>query len=183
MSNKERIVEVFKSEYVRLESFVRSILDQNYEGVEPGDIIQDVALNLFSRPDVDGLIENYTSYIYRSVRNRIYNLRSRRKPVDPISSFQDEKDEESIILKKIPENSEGVTYWESEEMQSKLMEAIGSLAPHERMIIIETEYRNRSFESVSREWDIPVGTLLARKHRALSKLRKILEIDKQKFNT
>jgi len=31
-----------------------------------------------------------------------------------------------------------------------------------------------TYEELSEEWDVPVGTLLSRKHRALSKLHKIL---------
>jgi len=37
-----------------------------------------------------------------------------------------------------------------------------------------TEFENRTYEELSEEWDVPLGTLLSRRHRALSKLNKII---------
>ena len=63
---------------------------------------------------------------------------------------------------------------EYEELQRKMFEAIEQLKPEEKAVVIETEFNNRTFNELSKGWDIPVGTLLARKHRALGKLHKIL---------
>ena len=56
------------------------------------------------------------------------------------------------------------------------------LKPDERDIIVETEFNGRSFNDLSIEWNTPVGTLLARKHRALGKLQKELQNEKKKYN-
>jgi DNA-directed RNA polymerase specialized sigma24 family protein len=36
-------------------------------------------------------------------------------------------------------------------------------------------FEGKTIKELSHEWNIPVGTLLSRKHRALAKLRNILE--------
>jgi RNA polymerase sigma-70 factor (ECF subfamily) len=56
-----------------------------------------------------------------------------------------------------------------------LKETISQLRPDEQAVIIATEFENQTYEDLSEDWDIPIGTLMSRKHRALSKLQKILE--------
>jgi len=36
---------------------------------------------------------------------------------------------------------------------------------------VATEFDGRSFRELSEEWQVPIGTLLARKSRALQKIR------------
>jgi RNA polymerase sigma factor (sigma-70 family) len=182
MSAKESLSEVFRKEYRKLQSLVRFSVREVYEGMEPEDVIQEVALNIFSKPDFNILIENYTGYIYQAVRNRIRNLQSRQKPVQPLSKVYSEDIDSSRFLNNLTNEDESQNYWEDSEMQEKLKEAISQLAPHEQMIIYETEYNKQTFESLSQAWDVPVGTLLARKHRALTKLRKTLQPEKEKLN-
>jgi RNA polymerase sigma-70 factor (ECF subfamily) len=182
MSTKESLSEVFRKEYRKLQSLVRFSVREVYEGMEPEDIIQEVALNILSKPDFNLLVENYTGYIYQAVRNRIRNLQTRQKPVRPLSKIHAENNDSLRFLNSITAEEEGQYYWENPGMQEKLKEAISQLAPHEQMIIYETEYNKQTFESLSQAWDVPVGTLLARKHRALTKLRKTLQPEKEKLN-
>ena len=55
-----------------------------------------------------------------------------------------------------------------------LQQAILQLRPDEQAVVIATEFENQTYEELSQEWEVPIGTLLSRKHRALSKLHKIL---------
>jgi RNA polymerase sigma-70 factor (ECF subfamily) len=150
--------------------------------MEPEDIIQEVALNILSKPDFNLLVENYTGYIYQAVRNRIRNLKTRQKPVRPMSKVQTEERNASFFINSLTSEEDELSYWQDPEMQDKLKEAISQLAPHEQMIIFETEFNEQSFDSLSQAWNVPVGTLLARKHRALAKLKKILQPEKEKLN-
>ena len=59
-------------------------------------------------------------------------------------------------------------------MRSKIYEAIDSLPDEQKAVFIETELNGRSFRDLSDEWGIPMGTLLARKSRALLKIRESL---------
>ena len=55
-----------------------------------------------------------------------------------------------------------------------LRQAISELRPDEQAVIIATEFEDRTYEELSEEWDVPMGTLMSRKHRSLSKLHRIL---------
>ena len=82
---------------------------------------------------------------------------------------------------KETEQEEPLIY-QDETMQQKLMLAIEKLNPAERELIRKTDYEEYTFQELADEWGIPIGTLLARRHRALGKLRKMLQEDFNMFN-
>ena len=63
---------------------------------------------------------------------------------------------------------------EKQEMLHHMFAVIELLNEDEKAVIFETEFEGRSFQELSTEWDIPIGTLLARKSRALEKVRQML---------
>ncbi len=48
------------------------------------------------------------------------------------------------------------------------------LADEEKAVVLATEIEGRTFKELAADWDVPIGTLLARKSRALGKIRKRL---------
>ena len=56
-----------------------------------------------------------------------------------------------------------------------MFEAIAGLSDEHKAVVIETEFNGRGYKELSEAWGIPQGTLLARKHRAISKVRQALE--------
>ncbi len=42
-------------------------------------------------------------------------------------------------------------------------------------VIVETEFNEKTFMELSMLWNVPVGTLLARKHRGIRAIREKLE--------
>jgi len=62
----------------------------------------------------------------------------------------------------------------NQDLESKLINAIQQLKPEQQEIIIETEYKNSSFDELSAKWKVPTGTLLSRKSRAINKLKQII---------
>jgi len=157
----------------RLVGYVRHYIED--AGDRDGeDIVQDVALRLLDRPDVLAPIEALSSYVYQSLRNRVIDyLRSRRTMLSLDEPIEEEDgqsfayqlaDEIYIIEKEIARS----------ELKTKIFEAIDGLSDMEKAIIIETEVNGRNFRELSEEWETPVGTLLARKSRALAKARELL---------
>jgi RNA polymerase sigma factor (sigma-70 family) len=61
---------------------------------------------------------------------------------------------------------------ESSHDLSKLM---GGLNEDERRLIFATEIQGQTFRELAEDWNVSVGTLLSRKSRALSKIKKQLE--------
>ncbi len=174
------IRDFFKKEYNKLINYVHGYLNELSYSVDAEDIIQDVALNIYSKADINAPIENLAAYAYRSVKNKIIDIRRRKRERLSIEDFNNKKNE-NILAETVPVDEEK-DFYKDENVYEKMIEALDKLKSQERDIIIETEFNSRSFNELSVEWDTPVGTLLARKHRALSKLQKILQAEKKKYN-
>ncbi len=156
-----RVAEFFRKEHKKLVNYVRSRIDDAADR-EAEDIVQDVMLNLFDKADISIPIENLAAYIYQSLRNRIVDLFRKRKEVDSLEkAVQDSGHDPGRIF-------------ENKQLQDMVFEALESLNADERDLIMATEFDDRSFRELSEEWGVPLGTLLARKSRALKKMRKKL---------
>ncbi len=170
---KKSLDRFFRNEYQKLVNFVRKNLDERYYEASPEDIIQDVALGLVDKLDLDTQIGNLTGYIYRSVKNKIIDYQKKKQRTVSIENFTDRKNENYLLNTVTDETlAEENDYADIEP--EMLQQAIAQLRPDEQAVIIATEFEQRSYEELSMEWDIPMGTLLSRKHRALSKLHKLL---------
>ncbi len=169
---KKSLDRFFRDEYHKLVNFVRKNLDDRFFDTSPEDIVQDVALGLIGKLDLDAQIGNLTGYIYRSVRNKIIDLRQKKQRSVSIENFTDRQNE-NYLLNSIQD--ETVTENDYSDIEPEmLLLAIAQLRPDEQAVIIATEYEGQTYEELSEEWEVPVGTLLSRKHRALSKLHTIL---------
>ncbi|MFZ4521032.1 MAG: RNA polymerase sigma factor [Bacteroidales bacterium] len=170
---KKSLDRFFRNEYQKLVNFVRKNLDDRYFEASPEDIIQDVAVGLIDKLDLDTQIGNLTGYIYRSVRNRIIDYQQKKQRNVSIERFTDPKNGNYLLNTVADETlAEEQDYMNIEP--EMLQQAISQLRPDEQAVIIATEFERQTYEELSAEWDVPVGTLLSRKHRALSKLHKIL---------
>ena len=172
---KERIADFFRSEHRRLVSYVRRWIDDTAER-DGEDILQDVALNIFDRADVTIPIEYLSAYVYQALRNRIIDFIKKRKiPVISLDG-EDGYDPTSTLSELIIDWRYDVeTEYEKEDLYARIYEAVNALDDPHKAVVVETEFKGRTFRELSREWGIPIGTLLARKSRALKKIRKVLE--------
>jgi RNA polymerase sigma-70 factor (ECF subfamily) len=170
---KKSLDRFFRKEYQKLVNFVRKNLEDRFFEASPEDIIQDVALGLIDKLDLDTQIGNLTAYIYRSVRNRIIDYQKKKQYNVSIESFKDRKNENYLLNTLADETlAEENDYTDVEP--ELLQHAISQLRPDEQAVIMATGFEHRTYEELSDEWDVPIGTLLSRRHRALSKLHRIL---------
>jgi RNA polymerase sigma factor (sigma-70 family) len=170
---KKSLDRFFRSEYQKLLNFVRKNLEERYFEASPEDIVQDVALGLIDKLDLDTQIGNLTAYIYRSVKNKIIDYRKKKQRNVSIETFTDRKNGNYLLNNVSDEISDEEKDY-SDIGPELLQRAISQLRPDEQAVIIANEFEQRSFEDLSLEWDVPLGTLLSRKHRALAKLYRIL---------
>jgi len=156
-----RLVKFIQRERKALVGYVRRrIEDAGDQDAE--DIVQDVIVSIFDRADPTVPVQNLAAYIYRALRNTIIDrLRKRR---------------ETVALSDAAMASGGDPLEEAErgEMLDLVFEAMDKLSVGEKAVILATEFEGRSFKDLAEEWDVPLGTLLARKSRALDKIRKQL---------
>jgi RNA polymerase sigma factor (sigma-70 family) len=171
---KISIVEFLTTERGRLIRYVRHLIDDAAER-DGEDIVQDVALNLFSRADVLMPIETLSAYVYQSLRNRVIDYLRRRRDVVSLDESIDEDGESSLVQQlseTMPDGEKKVT---RDELRKSIVSAIDHLPGEQKAVVIETELNGRSFRDLAKEWGIPIGTLLARKSRALAKIRESLQ--------
>ena len=173
--HKEKLADFFRRERRRLIGYVKRWIEDTAER-DGEDIVQDVAFNLFNKADVTEPIENLTAYVYQALRNRTIDLlRKRRGKV--VSLDMEANSGTNLTLSDLILDSHigADKEMEKKELHHQLIQAIDSLNEKDRAIVIETEFNSRSFRELSEQWKIPIGTLLARKSRALRKIRKTLE--------
>ena len=142
-------------------SYVRGWIADTAER-DAEDVVQDVIERLFEKEDMGSPIVDLSAYLYRSLRNRVIDLY--RKPRRSA---------------ELPEDLSDIRFEASEEMDREeareaLFDAIGDLPPAQREVLVATELEGRSFKDLAEEWQTPIGTLLARKHRAIQALRESL---------
>ena len=170
-SNKSRISELVAGSYRRLVSFVQHKIQDSADR-SGEDIVQDVVLNLLNKADVIAPVENLSAYMFKALRNRIID--ELRKPKRKIESLDRQTKADSglkladLIRDLKADPSEAL---EKEEQLNRIYNAMLDLPEKQKMVIIETEFKGRTFKELSRDLKIPVGTLLANKSRGLKAIR------------
>jgi RNA polymerase sigma factor (sigma-70 family) len=158
------LTEFFTREWRSLVRTVRRWLSDASEW-DAEDVVQDVAESLFESADLAAPILDLSAYVYRALRNRVVDLyRARRLEVDPDglpAALSDQRAEASRAL-------------ESRELRERLFDAIDRLPAEQRAVFLATELEGCKFRELARLWQVPLGTLLARKSRAVRALRSAL---------
>jgi RNA polymerase sigma factor (sigma-70 family) len=160
-TQKKRIAGFFATEWNRLVGYVRAWLDDTAER-DAEDVVQDLVESMYERADVTEPVEDLSAYIYRSLRNRIVDAYRRRRRTEELP--EDLEDMAPLIEDEL----------ESDERREELYAAIDELPAAQRDVLVATELEGRAFKELAAEWHVPIGTLLARKHRAMQALRDAL---------
>jgi len=159
----------FKEEYQSLKRYVRSKIDYTAES-DAEDIIQDVALKIFSRP-IDALpIKNIGGFVYGAIRNKIIDVMRVKK-----ERIYDEKAVEDLwtAFADLFYGATDNNY--PEHLKDSLKNAVMNLKPVYRDIVLAVDFEGYTYKEIAEETGIPEGTLMSRRHRAMSLLLKNLE--------
>lgn len=159
--NNHKLNHFFKAEYQHLKSYVKSRISESADR-DAEDIIQDVALNLFSRNNTSP-ITNVAGFVYGSIKNKIVDIMRTRKPSSDIA---DEEEDRLIDLMDWLYEQADNAY--SERMKHELKRAIAMLPANYREVILAVDFEKLSYKQLSEETGISQGTLMSRRHRALS---------------
>ena len=147
--------------------------------MEVEDIVSGMMTDLFDKVDISEQVENIGAYIYRSIQNRTIDyLRRKKKGVsfDDSGTDTEDKREQSSLEPKYDMQDE-IDSWDTRE---RLVAALDRLEANQRAIWVATEIDGYSFRELAEEWDVPIGTLLSRKHRAVTALQNELQDLKSK---
>ncbi|MEC3907430.1 RNA polymerase sigma factor [Tamlana sp. 2201CG12-4] len=175
--NNKKLNDFFGKEYHSLKRYVNSRIKANINR-DAEDIIQDVALKLFSGADRYSPINNVAGFVYHAIKNKIIDvMRSNNKQtIDQESQSELKLIEFAELLYDKSDN------YYSEQIQNELKQAILSLKPEYRDIIIAVDFEGYTYKEIALETNVPVGTLMSRRHRAISLLYKKLKTKKEIIN-
>ena len=174
----EKDVEKIIIEYrPRLKSFIRKRVS-NKEDAE--DILQDVFFQLIKA--IEGPfkpIEQVAAWLYRVTRNTIINRgRKKREEEFPVSQYNDGEG----VLKEFSEilfGDDSTATPETEYLRTlvwqELEAALAGLPPEQREAFELIELEGLPVKEIAESIDVPVNTLLSRKHYAVKHLRKRLD--------
>ena len=167
--NKKKLESFFKDEYQSMKSYVNSRIRSSTDR-DPEDIIQDVALRLFSGADRYAPINNVAGFVYHSIKNKIIDVMRKGKHA------HNEENENELKLIEFTE----LLYGKSdnsypEQLMEELKVVIMDLKKEYRDIILAVDFEGYSYKEISDETGIPQGTLMSRRHRAISILHKELK--------
>ncbi len=142
------------------------------EEMDAEDIVSEVALRLFERPDLVGDVENLAAYVIRALQRRVVDWVRERKRLAPL-------DERTTRVQEAADGEEGIRpsiarAAEDAEFRRRFFAALAALPPPQRAIWIATQLEGHTFQEMAERWGVPLGTLLARKHRANEFLRSAL---------
>ena len=167
---ESKIARLIAVEREKLVGYVRRFIDDTADR-DGEDIVQDVVLNIFNRADITIPIENMTAYIYQALRNRIIDyLRKKKETVSLDEGWS--KDKGLPLSHILPDPAANIIDDSLRlEIRQNLFKALSVLSDEQRAVLMATELEDRTFRELSEEWGIPLGTLLARKSRALKKIR------------
>jgi RNA polymerase sigma factor (sigma-70 family) len=169
---RQRVAEFFERERKRLLAYVHRLIEDTAES-DSEDILQDVVLNLLNKADITEPIENLSAYVYEALRNRVIDYFRRRKKNLPIDSPM--TGEEMTLADVLHDTRfDTARIVEQQEIRNLLLKAIEGLSQDEQELIVATEFQGVSFKELVIEWQLPLGTLLARKSRAIAKIKKAL---------
>lgn len=159
----------FRKEYQALKGFVKSKIDDTADR-DAEDILQDAALRIFSRPENALPINNVPGFVYSTIRNRIIDAMRTKK-----ERLYDENGLDHLWTEfaELFYGSEEFPYPKHliHQLKTKIMEL---KAPY-RDIILAVDFEGYSYKEISLETGIPEGTLMSRRHRAMSLLLKKLD--------
>lgn len=113
--------------------------------------------------------------------SRIVDRYRRRRQDLSLDAGSDGEESRSLLDTLSDSRYETEALLERIELVDSLFEAVGSLRPEHRQVIVATELEGKSFRELSEELGVALNTLLSWKHRAVSKLRSALETPDRRY--
>ena len=160
--NTKKLKDFFGREYNALKRFVNAKISDTTDR-DAEDILQDVALKLFTGAERYAPINNVAGFVYTSIRNKIVDIMRSSKKAPTVDI-----DSELLILIEAFQQSEGSH--SSDEMIVALKKCISELTPAYKDIIIAVDFEGYSYKEIAHETGISIGTLMSRRHRAIGVL-------------
>jgi len=150
----------------------RYFLRVNGSEADAEDLLQELFVKLIEKICNYRHEGRFEGWIFCIAANMIRDEARRRSRRGEVMSFQDEK----TGLKEIIASDEATApeKLQFNEQVDQLQEALAQLPEVDREIIILRHYGQLSFKEIAEQYNIPIGTALAKVHRGLKRLHKLM---------
>lgn len=140
---------------------------QNQSDAE--DLVQDLLVKLFPKTAEMRQVDNLKAWLARSLYNLFIDKtrQANRQPTNKAESLDDEN--QYFTPSAAPSSTP-----QQHDLIRDLERALGQLSEDHRLVVVLHDVESYTLEEVSKIYDIPVGTLKSRLHRARAQLRKYL---------
>ena len=138
------------------------------------DLVQDIFLKAFKS------LKNYkndyafSTWLYRIATNHTIDY-LRKKKLETLSIHADESDDKHATIQLADEDSFTDEPMIKRERKNKVHEAIDQLPEKYKEVIIKRHIEEKSYQEISEEMDIPLGTVKAHIFRARELLYKYMK--------
>ncbi len=146
----------------------------NYD--EANDVAQEAFIRVFNSIKTFRGDANFTTWIYRIVKNVYLDERKKAKNHRQVSLDEYvELDENSVSRQIEDEGPSPEEITEIKERDKAVQKAIMSLPEYQRIIVTLYHTQNQSYEEIAEILHLPIGTVKSRLNRARLALKDILE--------
>ena len=135
------------------------------------DFLQDVFLRMVENLDRYEESGRFQAWLFRIAANRVRDWARRRSHTERVGGAADRDSPAGTTAVDRPLEQSPETELVLNEQISQLEVGLASLEADEREVLILRHYSGLSFREIAGIMDAPLGTVLARSHRALLKLR------------
>ncbi len=128
------------------------------------DVAQDAFLRAWQKLHTFNLHTSFRNWLYRIAANRLLDILRRERDLSDIAQLtlaeRDSSPEQQFV---------------QNEREKAVRQAVLSLPPASRSVLVLREYENLSYQEISDILQIPAGTVMSRLNYARKKLTEILQ--------
>lgn len=146
------------------------------------DVTQEAFIRVFNSLRTFRGDANFTTWMYRIVKNVYLDLRKKSKSHRLVSLDESiELDENSVMRQFEDEKPTPEQLIEIKERNQILHEAVASLPDYQKIIVTLYHVHHKSYEEIAEIMDLPIGTVKSRLNRARLALSEILKSNPELF--
>ena len=142
---------------------------------EAEDIYQETWLRVLENASAYTPDGNFRAWLWRIARNLAADRARKKKPALILDAPSGE-DDEAPMLDSIPDETavHALAGMEADERRARVRTAVGRLSAALRDVVLLRVNGELEFREIAQTLDLPLGTVLARMHNAVAKLKKML---------
>jgi RNA polymerase sigma-70 factor (ECF subfamily) len=164
-----RSFDVLVRRYQRKIYFVAYRMVKSHDAAD--DVAQDTFINAYGAIKSFKIGRNLYTWLYRICMNLAINHLKRSKFMVSESQFE----ERTSPLEREAAASDPAEDFASRELERKIEQAIDSLPPKHKAVLVLRVYEDLSYEEIAQTLKISVGTVMSRLFRARARLQEMLK--------